>query len=216
MAKVDLSALSADEKAALLQELQAQEKVDRQRKTEAYEAIRAQFLVDVKKRFNEYVQHGKDFKQWLRGEAETYYKVLVEYGKLKRTEQIGYTVADEDFKIQVKGNRVKKFDERADVAEKRLVDFLNAWIKNKDGGVNNPMYKLAMAMIQRNEMGDLDYKSISRLYELEEDFNSAEYSEIMSLFRESNVVEGTSINFYFEEKDLYNNWRKIEPSFNRL
>lgn len=216
MEKVNLSALSADERRSLMQELQAQEAAEKQRKTDAYEAIRAQFLIDVKKRINEYVQHGKDLKLWLRGEAETYYKVLVEYGKLKRTEQIGYTVSDEEFKMQVKGNRVKKFDERADIAEKRLVDFLNDWIENKEGGQKNPMYKLAMAMIQRNEMGDLDYKSISRLYELEEDFNDPEYSEIMGLFRESNVVEGTSINFYFEEKDSYNNWRKIEPSFNRI
>lgn len=208
--------MSADERREHLQVLMAMEQAERNRKTEAYEAIRAEFLMDVKKRFGEYVRHGKDFKQWLRSEAETYYRCLVEYGKLKRTEQIGYTVADEDFKMQVKGNRVKKFDERADVAEKRLVDFLNAWIENRESGAGNPMYKLAMAMIQRNEMGDLDYKSISRLYELEADFNDPEYSEIMELFRESNVVEGTSINFYFEEKNAYNNWRRIEPSFNRI
>lgn len=216
MSKVDLSTLSADERRVALQELMAMEQAEKNRRTEAYEGIRAQFLIDVKRRFNEYAQHGKDFKGWLRGEAESFYRVLVEYGKLKRDEQIGYTVADDDFKVQVKGNRVKGFDERADVAEKRLVDFLNAWIENKESGVKNPMYKLAMAMIQRNEMGDLDYKSISRLYELEADFADPEYSEIMELFRESNVVEGTCINFYFEQKDQYNNWRKVEPSFNRL
>jgi len=216
MNKLDYKTMSADERRKHLEELMSIEQAEKNRQKEAYEGIRAQFLMDVKKRFTEYVQHGKDFKTWLRKEAETYYRVLVEYGKLKRSEQIGYTVTDESFKIQVKGNRVKKFDERADVAEKRLVDFLNDWIENKEGGVRNPMYKLAMAMIQRNEMGDLDYKSISRLYELEPDFNDSDYTEIMDLFRESNVVEGTSINFYFEEKDQYNNWRKIEPSFNRL
>ena len=73
-----------------------------------------------------------------------------------------------------------------------------------------------MSLIQRNEVGNLDYKSISRLYKLEEDFNDPEYSSIMKLFRESNVVEGTVVRFYFEEKDEDNQWTRIEPSFNKM
>ena len=96
------------------------------------------------------------------------------------------------------------------------MDYLNAWIGKKGDDGRNPMYKLAMSLLQRNEAGDLDYKSISRLYELEDDFNDPEYSEIMQLFRESNVVEGTVIRFYFEEKDGNNQWKRIEPSFNKM
>mgnify|MGYP000573875894 FL=1 len=40
------------------------------------------------------------------------------YGELKRDEQLGFTVGNDNFRIQVKGNRVKRFDERADIAEK--------------------------------------------------------------------------------------------------
>lgn len=213
---MDISKLSKQERADLLRTLNEEQKADDIRRKDAYESIRVKFIVDVKERLMRHVQDCKDFKEWLRGEAESFMEVLTEYGKLKRTEQLGFTVGDEDFKIQVKGSRIKKFDERADVAEKRLVDFLNAWIGKTDGGGKNPMYKLAMSMIQRNEAGDLDYKSISRLYELEEDFNDAEYTEIMTLFRESNTVEGSVISFYFEQKDKYNNWTKIEPSFNRM
>lgn len=116
----------------------------------------------------------------------------------------------------MKGNRVKRFDERADIAEKRLIDYLSKWIKQRGDGERNPIYKLAMSLLQRNEYGDLDYKSISRLYELEEDFNDTEYTEIMQLFRESNTVEGNVIRFYFEEKDELNKWKRIEPSFNQI
>lgn len=38
----------------------------------------------------------------------------------------------------------------------------------------------------------------------------------MKLFHESNVVEGTVIRFYFEEKDGNNQWKRIEPSFNKM
>lgn len=213
---IDLNKLSMEEKKAYLILLQEDVKRDESRKRDAFEAIRQETILEIKQKFMDYLQHGKDFKKWLCEQAETYYGILADYGKLKRKDQIGYDLSDDDFRMKVKGNRVKKFDERADVAEKRLVDFLNKWIKEQDGGGKNPMYKLAMAMIQRNENGDLDYKSISRLYDLEDDFNNAEYTEIMNLFRESNIVEGTSINFYFEIKDKYNNWHKQEPSFNRI
>lgn len=216
MATIDTSIMTAEEKAALFFQLQNEHQEEKNRKKEAFEAIRKDFITDVKKRFMDYMEHGKGFMEWLRQEAETYYNVMKEYGKLKREGQLGFAVSDEDFSITMKGSRVKKFDERADIAEKRLVDFLNGWIEKENGKSKNPMYKLAMAMIQRNEMGDLDYKSISHLYELESDFNDPEYSEIMELFRESNTVEGTSIKFYFETKDKYNNWKKIEPSFNRM
>lgn len=214
---MDISKLSKEERMELLRTLKEEENNEKISRREAFEGIRAKFTCDVKKRFIEYLQHGKDFASWLRGESETYMEILKEYGKLKRgDEQMGFKLNDEDFKMEAKGCRVKGFDDRADIAEKRLVDFLNEWIGVSDNSRKNPMYKLAMRMIQRNEMGDLDYKSISALYALEEDFNSPEYSEIMSLFRESGTIEGTVIRFYFWRKDKYNNWSKVEPSFNRM
>lgn len=213
---INISNLTPAERAELARKLKTAEFEEKTLKKEAYEGIKAQFLQSVYDRLMRHVKDVCDFKEWLRGESDAFYAVLREYGKLKRDEQIGFSVSDEDFKVTMKGSRVKKFDERADIAEKRLVDFLNDWIKKSESGAKNPMYKLAMSMIQRNEMGDLDYKSISRLYELEEDFNSTEYTEIMSLFRESNVVEGTVIYFQFEAKGKYGAWNKIEPSFNRV
>ena len=113
-------------------------------------------------------------------------------------------------------NKVKRFDERADAAASRLIEFLQQWIEGKEDGQENPMYQLAMTLLERNKYGDLDYKSISKLYELEEQFGDAEYTAIMNLFKESHLVEGTATNFYFFEKDKMGVWKKLEPSFNRL
>lgn len=215
---IDINKLSATEQADLLRQLTEKTREEQRNRKDAYESIKAQYLVDVKARLMRHVQDCRDFKTWLRGESETFMKMLHEYGQLKRDEQLGFSVKDDDFKVIMKGNRVKGFDERADVAEKRLVDFLNGWIATRDegNGKKNPMYKLAMSMIQRNEAGDLDYKSISQLYELEADFDDPEYSDIIALFKESHCVEGTVIQFYFERKDKYNRWTKVEPSFNKM
>jgi hypothetical protein len=205
-----------EEKSRLLEELLAEQAAEALRRKESYESLRVDYILRIKQKVYEYLCAGKEFKKWLRTESEAWFSIMKEYGKLKRDEQLGFTLQDDKFKFQVKGNRVKGFDERADIAEKRLVEFLDKYIENSEKGAKDPIYKLAMMMIQRNEYGDLDYKSVSRLYELESDFNDPEYSEIMNLFRESNVVEASVINFYFEEKNNYNIWRKLEPSFNRM
>lgn len=213
---MDIDKFSEKERDLLLAKLAADKKRKELAKRKNYQKLRTKFLSSVEKRIRKYVKDGQELKEWLRLESESYYNALKEYGELKRDEQLGFTVNNDTFRVQVKGNRVKRFDERADVAEKRLIDYLEKWIARKGGGEKNPIYKLAMSLLQRNESGDLDYKSISRLYELEEDFSDPEYTSIMQLFRESNTVEGTVIRFYFEDKDVSGKWKRIEPSFNQM
>lgn len=98
----------------------------------------------------------------------------------------------------------------------RLIDFLNDWMRKREKGADDAMYQLAMTLLERNKMGELDYKSINKLYEMEEKFNNPEYSAIMQLFKESNVVNGTAINYYFYRKSDRGVWLKVEPSFNML
>ena len=213
---MDIDKLSEKEREELLSRLSAEKKLKESAKRKNYQKMRNRFIASTEKRVRKYVKEGMALKKWLHDEADTFYNAMKGYGELKRDEQLGFTVGNDNFRIQVKGNRVKRFDERADIAEKRLIDYLNRWIQSKGEGERNPVYKLAMSLLQRTEAGDLDYKSISRLYELEQDFNDTEYTSIMQLFRESNIVEGTVVRFYFEEKDEMNRWKRIEPSFNQM
>ena len=102
-------------------------------------------------------------------------------------------------KLEVRSNKVKSFDERADLAAERLVDYLKRYAMGRELGTDDPMYQLGMTMIERNRQGDLDYKSVSKLYELEDRFDS-EYTE----------------NYYFHKRDENGVWHRIEPSFCRL
>ena len=72
-----------------------------------------------------------------------------------------------------------------------------------------------MTLLERNRQGDLDYKNISKLYEMEDRFDE-EYKSIMGLFRESHTVTKTAVNFYFWQRDKNGVWRRVEPSFCRL
>lgn len=216
-AGIDLSQLSDEQKEALLNQLKADKQNSRQQKREAYEGLRRDFLAGVEKKVTEVTDTVTAFKGWLDDEVKAFVDVLKEYGKLKTDDQQSFTITGDGFRLEVNSNKVKGFDERADVAADRLIDFLNAYIDTKDTGKDDPMYQLAMTLLERNKQGDLDYKSISKLYELEDKFGSAEYSEIMSLFKESNVVQRTSLNYYFYQLNPATNvWERIEPSFCRL
>ena len=210
-----LKQLSKEERASLLQQLTAESRQEKADRREAYEKLRSDFMTDVRARTKSVVDIVREFKDWLDSESSAFREVMQDYGQLRSSEQQGFTVVEGDFKLKVSYNKVKTFDERADMAAQKLIDYLSRYIENSDKGTEDPIYQLAMSLLERNRQGQLDYKSISKLYELEDKFDG-EYHEIMDLFRESNVVMATAINYYFYEKDEENVWRKLEPSFCRM
>lgn len=215
MAQIDLTGLSPEERKQLLEQLQADEKDSRQQRREAYEALRAEFMHDVFQKVESIVNEVTGFKSWIDSESEAFKKVMAEYGQTRNDGQKSFTVVEGDYKLEICSNMVKSFDERADLAAERLIDYLRGYMKRSEKGADDPIYQLAMTLLERNKQGKLDYKSISKLYALEGKFDE-EYAEIMTLFKESNVVQGTALNYYFWRRGNDGVWRKIEPSFCRL
>lgn len=214
---IDLSQMTAEEKKALLAQLNADANESRQAKRDAYEGLRAEFMHRVEEFLVNVTADVKGFKQWLEKESEGFISVMRDYGQLKNADQRNYTITDGDFRLQVASNNVKGFDERADMAAERLVAYLKNYMQKSEKGQEDPMYQLAMTLLERNQRGDLDYKSISKLYELEDRFGDQEYKDIVTLFKESNVVQKTAVNYYFFRRHKETGvWMRIEPSFCRL
>ena len=171
---VDISQLSEEQKASLLAQLNAEAKNERINKRDAYEGLRGEFMHKVEDMLINVTADVKGFKEWLREESSAFVKLMREYGQVKTDEQKNYTITDGDFRLQISCNSVKGFDERADLAAERLVAFLKDYMKKSEKGTDDPMYQLAMTLLERNQAGDLDYKSISKLYELEDELGEAE------------------------------------------
>ncbi len=216
MEVLDISKVSSNELEELLRQKKAQERNQRIQKREAYEAIRADVVRKIENKVRAVNADVSAFFDYVVKETTAFREVMAEYGQLRNANQLSFPLKEDNFKVEVKTNKVKKFDERADVAAARLIEFLQEYIKNSDKGSDDVMYQLAMTLLERNRYGDLDYKSVSKLYDYEDRFGSDEYSAIMQLFKESNVIEGTATNFYFYERTELGVWRKIEVSFNRL
>jgi len=216
ISQLNLSEISSSELERLLEEKRKQENTERLKRREAYESIKDDVVKRIQGRVIKATEIVKELFDFVSEETSAFYDVMAEYGQLRYDSQMSFTISSGNFKVVRKTNKVKRFDERADIAAIRLIEFLQEWIKNSSKGVDDPMYQLAMTLLERNKNGDLDYKSVSKLYDLEDQFNHPEYSEIMRLFKESNIVEGTAVNFYFYERTKMGVWRKVEPSFNRL
>ncbi|MDL2243828.1 DUF3164 family protein [Bacteroidales bacterium OttesenSCG-928-J19] len=213
---IDIENLSPEQRDELLAKLQADKKQAAENKRNAYEGIRKDVVSRIRERVVKQAEEVQNLFDFVTGETTAFYQIMNEYGQISREGQMNYKIVDDNFRIEVKTNKVKKFDERAEVAEARLITFLQEWMESSDKGSDDVMYQLAMSFLSRNQQGDLDYKSISKLYAMENKFNSPVYSDIMQLFKESHCVEGTATNFYFFQKDKLGVWRKIEISFNRL
>lgn len=214
--RVDVKSMSKEERAVLLAQLQQEEKDDRIARRETYEALRGEFLHEVKENVLEMENAVRYFRKWLEDETAGFTAVMKEYGQVKSDDQRSYTITDGDFRLEIKNNKVKGFDERADLAADRLIDYLKCYMRNSEKGADDPMYQMAMTLLERNKMGDLDYKSISKLYELEDKFDG-EYADIMRLFKEANVVQHNATNYYFYRRNPETGvWTRIEPSFCRL
>ncbi|MCX4295037.1 MAG: DUF3164 family protein [Prevotella sp.] len=210
-----LKGMSAAERKNLLEELKAEDQKATRDRREAYEALRAQFAHEVKSHLLPLVEDVRQFREWIEKEADGFYSVMRDYGQLRKEEQSSFTIVDGDMKMEVRSNKVKTFDERADMAAERLMEYLKAYVAGSEKGYDDPMYQLAMTLLERNRQGDLDYKNISKLYEMEDRFDE-EYKSIMGLFRESHTVTKTAVNFYFWQRDKNGVWRRVEPSFCRL
>ena len=208
---VDIKSLSKEQRAALMAQLQQEEKEDRIARRETYEALRGEFMHEVKTNVLEMVNAVTGFRGWLEKEADAFTKVMKEYGQVKSDEQRSYTITDGDFRLEVKSNKVKGFDERADMAADRLIDYLKRYMQNSEKGSDDPMYQMAMTLLERNKMGDLDYKSISKLYELEDKFDE-EYADIMRLFKEANVVQRNATDRKSTRLNSSHEWISRMPS----
>ncbi|MDR1381779.1 MAG: DUF3164 family protein [Tannerella sp.] len=215
--KIKPEDFSVEELEEILKRKREQKQKEALERREAYEGLRDGLLNNIEGEVCTLGTSIGTFYDMLVTETKAFYSIMLDYGQLRNgSGQMNYKIRNGRFMIEVRTNKVKKFDERADVAAERLIGFLRDWIKSSERGAEDTMYQLAMTLLERNRYGDLDYKSISKLYGFEAQFGSDEYSSIMQLFRESNVVEGTETNFYFYRKTDMGIWRKIEISFNRM
>lgn len=158
----------------------------------------------------------KDLKLEAFMELTQFRMEMLEYGDLRRGEQNkgSFEIKNDKFKIVFSNQVNKRFDERAELAEAKLREFMESFVRNRDKKV----YKLVKSLLERNpKTGDYDVDLINRLYTMEDTFDDHNWKEALRLFKESYSPCSTAQYVRFFAKNPTNNsWDAIVLDFAKL
>lgn len=126
-------------------------------------------------------------------------EMLNEYGKIKSNSKGGFHLKTKDgnHKIVYRFKTNCDWDTRSAKAEDLLKDFLNDVILKRD----SDSYALIMAMLEKNNMGKLEYSRLQSLYSQEERFDDPRWKEAIRLFKESYIVTGSKMVLEFYKRN---------------
>ena len=117
----NVSEMSVEELERILAEKKKEKKDNEIRRREAYEAIRAELIQKVKQKVHAVGGDVRGLFDFIESETGAFIEVMNEYGQVRRVGQSNFCISDDTFKIIIRTNNVKGFDERADVAATRLM-----------------------------------------------------------------------------------------------
>lgn len=196
--------LSIEELEQMLKEKRDAEKREYAKKREAYETNRnnmVERLVSVAQALH---QDMAMFKQRTIMELEDFRKEAEAYGEIRSNSKGGFTLRNTDgsMKVMYERNVVSEYDERADMAEELLKDFLGDMVKKRDAAA----YEVITGLLQRGSKGEFNPAAISALLKMEDKFDDERWTKAIKLFKESynSRLVAMNVSFYIKndmEKD---------------
>lgn len=193
-----------------LKRARKQEREERNKKRAQYENLRdttSETLVTEAKHLHTQLAEFKEKAQKL---AAEFRDQMLEHGSIRGGENnkgsYEFTHSSEMFKIQVKSQVQKGFDERAELAEKHLRNFIEDFVKKRD----KEMYTLIVGILERNQKtGKLDVSNINRLYKIEDKFDHPEWVAALAMFKEAYHEQKTTSYIQFLQKDEHGKWQPV-------
>ena len=207
---VDLSQLSAEERAALIEqakELDAKEKVEKQKAYEEMKADAITSLITIAKDINEQL---KEFKQHSFETMDTLYELLKEYSGRHAEGKGNFKIEFGAFKVEYNKQGKGSYDERATEAEKYIFDFIEGRYSGDEG-----TKEFILSLLERKK-GELGPDNIQKLYKYESKFADPNFSKACELFRESYQYNHSKDYIRFYEKDEHGKWQNILLQFSAI
>ena len=120
---LDLTKLTASELKELMEAAKRNENRLLNERKDAYEGIRAEVVHRIIRKVEAVTSDVECLHTYVEEETQAFKEVMEEYGRLRAGGQMSFSLQDGNYKVDVKSNKVKKFDERADIAAARLIEF---------------------------------------------------------------------------------------------
>lgn len=207
---VDLTKLSAEERAILIQQAKELEAKEVKKRREAYEEMKMDAIVslitmakDINKELAEFKKHSFDTMDAL-------YELLKEYSGRHAEGKGNFKIEFENLKVEYNKQGKGSYDERATEAEKYIFDFIESRYSGDEG-----TKEFILSLLERKK-GELDPDNIQKLYKYESKFNDPNFSRACELFRESYQYSHSKDYIRFYEKDERGQWKNILLQFSAV
>lgn len=199
--------MSVEQLEKLLNQKKKQQQEDRLRKKAQYEQAKNELVIRLcgnAKGINELL---REFKMQAFEDLGQFYDRMKEYGDV-RGEKGSFQLVSADDKLKVLFSRETRMglDERAELAETKLKEFLSTTVKKRDKGLHD----VILGLLERNgATNDFDVKLIGKLIKLEDNFDDESWKEAIRLFKESIRENGTADYVRLYERDSNEKWQLI-------
>lgn len=208
--------LSIDELKEQLRQAQKEQKEKQERERKDYEEARDTLINELAGFAVNLNGQMCDLKHEAMRQMTAFRARMLEYGSLRGGEKNkgSFEIKNDKYKVTFSSNIVKAFDERAELAEKKIKQFLTSFVKKRD----KETFKLVNALLERNEKsGDFDIGLINRLYKLEDSYDDPSWKEGIRLFKEAYNPSGTAYYIrFFERNENTGSWDAIILDFAKV
>lgn len=197
-----VASLSTEELEELLNKRKESERLERQQKREAYENLKEETVFSLSRAAMKMHASMKAFKEKVFADMSSLYDLLQDYSDRHRDGKGNFSIesADQKFRIAFRNQEQGHFDERANQAEKHIIDFVNKRFANDPG-----TKKLITTLLERKK-GKLDIKLVQKLYSMEDDYDDENWKIGIKLLKESWQSGGSKSYVNFETKDQEGKW----------
>jgi len=194
----ELNNLSNEELLAELKRRQLDQQDQERQKREDYEATRDQIAMSLVVEAEQLSEKLVAFKQKSYTRMMTFRDMADKYGELRGNSKGGFSIRSSDgtVKVSLERNTRQEYDERANVAEQLIREFLTAMVKKRD----KRSFELITSLLQRGDKGDFNPANIQTLISKEKLYEDERWRKAMQLFKEAHNTILISMNVSFYRK----------------
>lgn len=196
---IDISKLDVAEIEQLLAEKKKAEKQKELERRAQYEKERDELVIDLVNRAENLSREMKLFKETALKKLEKFKEKAQKYGDVRSNSKGGFGLRTRDgvMKVAYVRNIKTEYDERADMAEELIMDFLVDKVKKRDLAD----YKTITALLTRNKAGDFNPVQINTIISIEDNYDDPRWRKAVKLFKESYRITDVSMSVEFFKKD---------------
>lgn len=207
----DLAELTEEQLQAELERRRAAKREQEKREREAYEAERNTLVESLVSEAVVLNRRMSDFKQTALARLNQFAKLAYRYGDIRSNSKGGFSLRSSDGtkKVALVRNTKTEYDERADLAEELIRDFLADMVKKRD----LKTYNLLSDLLERGKHNEFNPANIAVLLKHEHDFEDPRWKKAMKLFKESYNLILISMNVEFYQKNSMDKDQAITLTF---